>query len=71
MWANSAGFLGNYVFGELKDAGFTDRTCLVVLAGCYGIGSVIVSTLRIPKTAPRESLRSPEQMDYDDAKQVR
>jgi MFS transporter, ACS family, tartrate transporter len=46
--ANLAGWVGPVLFGKMRDAGYDDRACLVVLAGCYAAGGVIVALLRIP-----------------------
>ncbi len=44
---NFAGFVGPSVFGGLKDAGFTDRACLLFLAGCYAAGGVLIAMLPV------------------------
>jgi ACS family tartrate transporter-like MFS transporter len=48
MWANLAGFLGNFQMGWLKQRGFGDGTCLLLLASCYFIGGLFVSAVRVP-----------------------
>lgn len=48
--ANVAGLLGSPVVGEMKHAGFSERACLLFLAGCYVVGGAIVALLRVPKT---------------------
>ncbi len=45
MCANLAGLLGSPIVGQMKAAGFGDRVCLVVLAGCYIIGGAIIALL--------------------------
>jgi len=49
MCANLAGFLGNQNVGWLKAHGFGDRACLLFLAGCFLLGGLLISLLRIPK----------------------
>jgi MFS transporter, ACS family, tartrate transporter len=49
MCANIAGTFGNEIMGGMKDAGYADRACLLVLAGFYVVGGAIVSRLRVPK----------------------
>ena len=49
--ANVAGLLGSPVIGEMKDRGFGDRACMLVLAGGYFTGGLIVATLRVPGKA--------------------
>jgi ACS family tartrate transporter-like MFS transporter len=48
MCANFAGAIGSPVIGWMKDAGFDDRACLLCLAGCYFLGGVFISLLRLP-----------------------
>jgi ACS family tartrate transporter-like MFS transporter len=48
MCANLAGFLGNHQVGWLKGHGFSDRVCLLFLAGCYLLGGVLISLVRVP-----------------------
>ncbi|MDR3633831.1 MAG: MFS transporter [Isosphaeraceae bacterium] len=50
--ANIAGILGSPIIGEMKDAGFSERACLLFLAGCYAAGGAVVALLRVPKRAP-------------------
>jgi ACS family tartrate transporter-like MFS transporter len=45
--ANVAGLLGSPLIGEMKERGFGDRACLLVLAGCYAAGGVILAALRV------------------------
>jgi ACS family tartrate transporter-like MFS transporter len=52
MLANLAGYLGNHNVGWLKAHGFGDRVCLLFLAGCYLIGGVLVSFVRVAKSLP-------------------
>jgi hypothetical protein len=49
--ANLAGQVGPAIFREMRQAGYDDRACLLVLAGCYAAGGVIVSLLRTPRPA--------------------
>jgi ACS family tartrate transporter-like MFS transporter len=53
MLANLAGYLGNHNVGWLKAHGYSDRVCLLFLAGCYLIGAVLVSFVRVVKIPPR------------------
>lgn len=46
MCANLAGLIGSSVVGGLKSAGWDDRDCLLVLAGCYGAGGAAVALVR-------------------------
>ncbi|HXJ58743.1 MAG TPA: MFS transporter [Verrucomicrobiae bacterium] len=48
MWANLAGFLGNYEMGWLRKSGFSERACLLALAGCYVVGGLLVAGIRVP-----------------------
>jgi ACS family tartrate transporter-like MFS transporter len=50
--ANLAGQVGPAIFGEMRHAGYDDRACLLVLAGCYAAGGVIVALLPAPRPAP-------------------
>jgi hypothetical protein len=50
MLANLAGYLGNHNIGWLKAHGYSDRVCLLFLAGCYLMGAVLVSFVRVAKT---------------------
>ncbi len=52
MAANLAGWLGNSFMGWLKSHGYTESTCLLFLAGCYLVGAVLVSFVKIQRTAP-------------------
>jgi len=47
MCANVAGLLGSPVVGEMKSAGFGDRACLLLLAGCYVAGGLILVTVKV------------------------
>jgi ACS family tartrate transporter-like MFS transporter len=47
--ANVAGLLGSPAIGEMKGRGFGDRACMLVLAGCYVAGGLIVAALRVPR----------------------
>ena len=48
MWANLAGFLGNYEMGWLRKSGFSEPACLLALAGCYVVGGLLVAGIRVP-----------------------
>jgi ACS family tartrate transporter-like MFS transporter len=50
MCANLAGLLGSPVVGQMKAAGFGDRACLLLLAGCYLLGGGFIALLRIQST---------------------
>jgi len=50
MCANLAGYLGNHTTGWLKTNGFSERDCLLFLAGCYFLGGVLVSFVQVPRT---------------------
>ncbi len=52
MSANLAGLVGSAVVGEMKEAKFDDRACLLFLAGCYVAGGAIVALIRVPRSAP-------------------
>ncbi len=49
MFANIAGYVGNHLFGWMKDHGATDSHCLFFLAFCYFLGGLIVSRVRVGK----------------------
>lgn len=55
IFANLAGYLGNHVFGWMKHNGFTDSTCMFLLAGCYFLGGAIISMVRVQR--PQQSAR--------------
>jgi len=46
MAANLAGYLGNQNVGWLRTHAISERACLLVLAGCYLLGGVLVSLVR-------------------------
>jgi len=48
MCANAAGMLGPPLVGQMKDAGFDERACLLALSACYGIGGAIIALVRLP-----------------------
>jgi ACS family tartrate transporter-like MFS transporter len=52
MAANLAGWLGNSYVGWLKSHGYGESTLLYFLAGCYLVGAVLVSFVRIQRPAP-------------------
>jgi ACS family tartrate transporter-like MFS transporter len=47
--ANVAGLLGAPLIGELKERGLGDVGCLLVLAGFYAAGGLVIATLRVPR----------------------
>jgi ACS family tartrate transporter-like MFS transporter len=47
IFANLAGYLGNHLFGWMKENGFTDSACLFFLAGCYLLGGLIISFVKV------------------------
>lgn len=49
IFANLAGYLGNHIIGWMRHHGATDSACLFFLAGCYLVGGLIVSFVRVPK----------------------
>jgi ACS family tartrate transporter-like MFS transporter len=55
--ANSAGLVGPALIGRMRITGFDDRACLLVLAGCYALGGVLVALVRVPPT--REKTKNP------------
>lgn len=57
MAANLAGYLGNYNIGWLRTHGYSERACLVLLAGCYLLGGVLVSFVREMRAKPGEERR--------------
>jgi ACS family tartrate transporter-like MFS transporter len=57
--ANVAGLLGPPAFGLLKRAGFDDRVCMVLLAGCYVAGGAVIAALRVPALRHEPPPRSP------------
>ena len=46
--ANLAGYFGNHAMGWLKEHGFSENVCLMFLAGCYFLGSVFISFVKLP-----------------------
>lgn len=59
MFANLAGYLGNHVNGWLRHHGAGEATCLLFLAACYFVGGILVSIVRVAKTAPAQPNRVP------------
>ncbi len=55
MSANLAGWLGNYYMGWLKAHGYTESALLFLLAGCYLLGAVLVSFVKVQRTSPLSS----------------
>lgn len=53
MFANIAGYLGNHIIGWMRQNGATDRACMFFLAGCYVLGGVIVSLVKVKREAAR------------------
>jgi len=49
MFANFAGYVGNHLFGWMKQQGATDSACLFFLAFCYLLGALIVSRVRVAR----------------------
>ncbi|MCC6391868.1 MAG: MFS transporter [Bryobacterales bacterium] len=47
IFANLAGYLGTHLFGWMKENGFTDSACLFFLAGCYLLGGLIISFVKV------------------------
>jgi ACS family tartrate transporter-like MFS transporter len=54
MCANLAGWLGNYQMGWLRSHGYSERQCLLYLAGCYFLGAVLISFVKIQRTSPTQ-----------------
>jgi len=52
IFANIAGYLGNHLFGWMKDRGATDSQCLFFLAVCYLIGASIIACVNAPRSEP-------------------
>ena len=55
MSANLAGWLGNAAMGWLKSRGHTESQLLFLLAGCYLLGAVLVSFVKVQRTPPLSS----------------
>jgi hypothetical protein len=53
--ANLAGLIGNPVVGQLKSFGYSDETCLVVLACCYLSGGAVIALLPVSGMRSRGS----------------
>jgi ACS family tartrate transporter-like MFS transporter len=51
--ANVAGQLGSPAVGWMKTRGFSAGACFLLLAGCYVLGGVIISLLRVPRAPAR------------------
>ena len=56
-FASIAGMVGSPIVGKMQDAKWTDRSCILFLAGCYVAGGVIVAMLRVPRAASRMPTR--------------
>ena len=56
MAANLAGYLGNHYIGWLRTHGVSERACLLLLAGCYLLGGILVSFVRETRTRPNNDL---------------
>jgi ACS family tartrate transporter-like MFS transporter len=52
MCANLAGQVGPALFGEMQSRGYSYRVCLMVAAGWYLLGGVIVAFIRVPRVPP-------------------
>ena len=52
MLANLAGWFGTSYLGRLKENGSSEGTLLLLLAGCYLLGGVLVSFVKVQRTAP-------------------
>lgn len=50
MFGNMPGYLANHAMGEMKAAGASDMTCMLLLAGGFLAGAVFVSLLRIRRS---------------------
>ena len=55
MSANLDGWLGNAAMGWLKTHGYTESQLLFLLAGCYLLGAVLVSFVKVQRTPPLSS----------------
>jgi ACS family tartrate transporter-like MFS transporter len=55
MCGNTAGALGSPVVGVMKDAGWGDAAALLLVAGCFTVGAVYVSLVKVP---PRNGARA-------------
>ena len=55
MSANLAGWLGNYYMGSLKQKGYSESSLLFLLAGCYLLGALLVSFVKVQRTTPLSS----------------
>jgi ACS family tartrate transporter-like MFS transporter len=58
MFANLAGYLGNYNVGLLESHGVGQRGCLLFLAGCYLLGGFFVSLVHVPVNSVDHSDRT-------------
>ena len=56
MCANLAGLVGSAAFGEMKEAGWSNPACLLVLAASYIIGGVFVGLVRVRRDAGGKTL---------------
>ena len=66
MFANVAGYLGNRNVGLLKGHGFSDRVCLLFLAGCYVVGAALIACVRVAPDA-----RNPRHLHPDELRTAR
>lgn len=57
MAANLAGYLGNYNLGWRRTHGYSERAWLVLRAGCYRLGGVLVSFVRELRARPGDERR--------------
>lgn len=51
MCANLAGYLGNHINGWLRSQQASESTCLLFLAGCYLLGGILVSFVKVQPVA--------------------
>ncbi len=55
MCANLAGWLGNYLMGWLRSNGYGEGACLIFLSGCYLLGAILVSLVKVQRTRPAQT----------------
>jgi ACS family tartrate transporter-like MFS transporter len=49
--ANIAGALGNPIVGFMREHHVSESACLLFLAGCFILGGVIITLIRLPRAA--------------------
>ena len=59
MFANLAGYLGNHTTGWLKNHGFGESAILLFFAGCYLLGGILVSRVKVPRLTAAPALTLP------------